>query len=182
MAKVIKDARMRLRLPECNPSSDKLNAVFELDTDIADILPYLNSVLKGFQYNDKEKILVLKKSGRLITIRPREVAITKVQDEGEAKEIFEEIKSVIEETYEERETITPSYAAPPLPTSKDILDLLPKTDCKGCGKQSCRAFAWDLYLRFVNDEPLDPSKCPHLLTPEFGSNYERLRKILGLEG
>jgi ArsR family metal-binding transcriptional regulator len=182
MAKVIENVRMRLKLPECNPSSERLNAVFELDEDIGDILPYLNSVLKGFQYNDKEKILVIKKFGRLITIRPKEIAITKLQDEEEAKRIFEEIKSVIEETYEKKEDITPSYTTPPLPTSKDILDLLPKKDCKECGKPSCRAFAWELYIGFINDEPIDLGKCPYLVSPEFNSNYENLRKILCLEG
>lgn len=35
MAQVIKNVRVRLKLPECKPSAEKLNVIFEFDEDIA---------------------------------------------------------------------------------------------------------------------------------------------------
>lgn len=182
MAQVIENVRVRLKLPECNPSAQTLNAIFSFDGSIAEILPYLNTVLKGFQYNDKEKILVIKRLGRLITIREKEIAITKVKDEKEAYEIFDELRDTIKEVFQSKSKIVPSYTTPKLPSANEILDFLPKKDCKECGKRSCRVFAWDVYLRFINGEPLALERCPHLLSEDEKDNYLRLKTILFEEG
>lgn len=181
MAEVIENVRLTLKHPECNFSSETLNAIFEFDSDIGEILPYLNTVLGGFEYNHNEKILVVKKEGRMLTIRPKMIAITKVKDRSEAEAVLEEIKSIIKEVYAKKNSILPSYSTPPVPKSGEILNLLPKKDCKECGKPSCRAFAWDLYFRFVNNMPVEIEKCPYVLEEGMKNNYLRLKEILRLK-
>ena len=82
-------------LSDCNPSSQKVNAIADLSEDISEVLPYLNTVLKGIQYNETENILVVKKIGRLITFRPRQIALTKLEDESEARIVMEELKQIL---------------------------------------------------------------------------------------
>src|SRR4030066_2151195 len=94
---------LRIVLAKCNPSSEKVNGLVELSEDISGVLPYLNTVLKGFQYSDGEKILTVKRKGHLITFRPRQIAITKLEDEREAREVGEELKQIVNETYQNRE-------------------------------------------------------------------------------
>ncbi len=163
---------LRIVLAECNPSSEKVNALVELSEDISEVLPYLNTVLKGFQYSDDEKILTVKKKGRLITFRPQQIAITKLEDEKEAREVMEELKQVVNETYENKNHIKPTYTSKSVPRPTDIFKLLPGKNCKECGVPTCFAFAFKL----TNNE-LEWKQCPLLLTEEFKAKGLKLSEI-----
>jgi hypothetical protein len=45
----ISDYIIMLVLPDCNPSSQKVNALVDLFEDFSEVLPYLNTVMKGLQ-------------------------------------------------------------------------------------------------------------------------------------
>src|SRR4030043_1355476 len=106
---------LRIVLSDCNPSSQKVNAIADLSEDISDVLPYLNTVLKGLHYNEDGKILTVKRGGRVITFRPRQIAITKLEDENEALSVMEELKQILNETYERRDQIKPTSTSRPKP-------------------------------------------------------------------
>jgi ArsR family metal-binding transcriptional regulator len=164
---------LNIVLSECNPSSQKVNAIADLSEDISEVLPYLNTVLKGLQYHHEDKFLTVKRKGHVITFWPKQIAITKLEDEKEAKEVMEELKQILNETYEKRDQIKPGYTSRPIPRPLDIFKLLPGKNCKECGDPTCMAFA----LKLVNDE-VEWKKCPLLLTKEFESNRFKLVEIL----
>src|SRR5450756_1897207 len=95
----LSDYTFRLVLPDCNPSSLKVNALVDLSEDISEVLPYLNTVLKGLQYDQDENVLTVKREGRLITFRSRQIAVAKLEDENEARSVIEELKEIVNETY-----------------------------------------------------------------------------------
>jgi len=161
--------KLRLVLPECNFSAEKVNAIVTLSEDISEILPYLHAVLKGLHYIDKNKILTVKREGHLITFRPREIAITKLADENEAKAVMEELKQIINETYKNRDKIEPDYTTAKELKSSDVLKLLPGTNCKECGERTCFSFAFKLIRHEI-----EISKCK----PLFSEGYEEKRKVL----
>jgi len=163
---------LKIVLSECNPSSLKVNAIADLSEDIGEILPYLNTALKGLQYYAEEKILTVKKEGRLISFRPRQIALTKLEDENEATVVMEELKRIVNETYANRDHIKPTYTSRPMPRPLDIFKLLPGKNCKECGEATCMAFA----LKLINDE-LEWKQCPLLLTKEFEANRQKLVQI-----
>ena len=156
---LLNEYRLRIVLPECNFSAEKVNAIVTLSEDISEVLPYLNTVLKGLHYIDKNKILTVKRGGHLITFRPREIAITKLEDEKEAKEVMEELKQIINDTYQNRDKIEPDYAMAKEIKSSDILKLLPGTNCKECGERSCFSFSFKLIRHEV-----EISKCTPLFS------------------
>jgi len=166
---LLNDYQLRIVLPECDFSAETVNAIVALSEDISEVIPYLNTVLKGFQYSDDEKILTVKRKGRLITFRPQQIAITKLEDEKEAKEVMEELKQVVNETYENKNHIKPTYTSKSVPRPTDIFKLLPGKNCKECGVPTCFAFAFKL----TNNE-LEWKQCPLLLTEEFEANRLRL--------
>jgi ArsR family metal-binding transcriptional regulator len=163
---------LRIVLSECNPSSQKVNALADLSEDISEVLPYLNTVFKGLQYDGEEKILAVKRGGRLITFRPQQITLTKLEDEKEARDIMEELKQIINETYVNRDRIKPTYTSRPIPRPLEIFKLLPGKNCKECGEPTCMAFA----LKLVNDE-VDWKQCPLLLEKEFEANRLKLTEI-----
>jgi ArsR family metal-binding transcriptional regulator len=172
---LVKNYKMRIVLSDCNPSSQKVNALADLSEDISEVLPYLNTVLKGLQYYAEEKILTVKKAGRLITFRPRQIAITKLEDENEAKLVLEELIKILNKTYDNKDQIKPTYTSRPIPRPLDVFKLLPGRNCKECGEPTCMAFA----LKLVNDE-LHWRKCPLLLAEEFEINRQKLIEATGL--
>jgi ArsR family metal-binding transcriptional regulator len=169
---LLQNYTLRVVLAECNPSSEKVNALVELPEDISEVLPYLNTILKGFQYSDDEKILTVKRKGRLITFRRQQIAITKLEDKKEAREVMEELKQIVNETYVNRGQIKPSYTSIPIPKPTEIFKLLPGKNCKECGVPTCFAFAFKL----TNNE-LEWEQCPFLLTEEFDANRLKLSEI-----
>ncbi len=143
----VKDYELRLILPDCDFSSEKVNAIVTLPQDISEVFPYLNRLFRGLHYIHDKKVLTINICNRLVTLRPKEIAIPKLSDEKEAKELAEEIIRIINETYENRDKIEPDYTTPKELKSSDITKLLPNTNCKECGERTCFAFAYKLLRR-----------------------------------
>lgn len=160
---LLRDYQLRIVLPECNFSAEKVNAIVKLSDDISEVLPYLNRTLKGIHYIDQSKILTIKMKGHLVTFRPKEIAITKLEDEKEAIQMMEELKRIINETYQNRNKIEPDYTTAKELKSADVIKFLPGTNCKECGERTCFAFAYKL-LR----HEAEISKCQ----PLFSQKYE----------
>lgn len=166
---LLRDYQLRIVLPECNFSAEKVNAIVTLSEDISEILPYLNRTLKGIHYIDESKILTIKMEGHLVTFRPKEIAITKLEDEKEARQVMEELKRIINETYQNRNQIEPDYTTAKKLKSADVLKFLPGTNCKECGERTCFAFAYKLLRHEIKI-----GKC----SPLFSEKYEEKRKYL----
>jgi ArsR family metal-binding transcriptional regulator len=94
---------------------------------------------------------------RLITIYPQMIAINIVKDEEEAEDILAWLRQVIDDTWEQRETITPSFEVPAKPRIMEILKLLPKTNCRACGEPTCLVFATKM-----SHGEAEPQGCPGL--------------------
>lgn len=133
--------RKEIFRPECNPQFQSLHCIAYLDEDIVAVLPYLNAVLGGHQYLKEPPSLTLKTHGKLITLHPQEIAINALKDEGEADKILQWLKQEINETWEKRDAIVPSFETPAQPRIFDILKLLPKTNCGECDQPTCTVFA-----------------------------------------
>jgi ArsR family metal-binding transcriptional regulator len=143
--------------PECNPSFQSLHCIAHFDQDITGALPYLNATLGGFEYLKDPPAVTFRIQGKLITVHPREIAVNALQDEDEADKILEWLKREINDAWEKRDKITPSYEGTPIPKILEILKLLPKTNCRECGQPTCMVFA-TLATQGVKDE----GDCPAL--------------------
>lgn len=124
-----------------NPTALHLRCFVYFEENISDVLPYLNTVLKGHQYSKDPPSLTLKYNGKLITLYPREIHINIIQDEDEAKKIIGWLREKINKIRTRREEIRPSFESPQLPGILNILKLLPRTNCKECGDPTCMVFA-----------------------------------------
>jgi len=133
--------RKEIFRPECNPHFQTLHCIAHLQEDIGEALPHLNTVLGGFAYTNDPPSLTLKVYGKLITIHPREIAINALKDEIEADKILEWLKQEINDVWNKRGEIKPSYESEPRPGILKILKLLPRTNCGECKEPTCMVFA-----------------------------------------
>jgi len=138
---LLKGYRKEIFRPECNPSFQSVHCIAHLDEDVGAVLPYLNTVLGGFQYFEIPPLVMFKVHGKLIKVGPREIAVNALNDEAEADKILEWLKREINEAWEKHEEITPSFKSVSQPQILEILKLLPKTNCGECGYPTCMVFA-----------------------------------------
>lgn len=124
-----------------NPSARHLRCFAYLDEDISGVLPFLNTVVKGFRFSRQPPSLTLKLPGKLVTLTAHEIAINMVQDQDEADGILTWLKEEINAAWDRREAIEPTFEAATAPRVLDILKLLPKTNCRACGQPTCMVFA-----------------------------------------
>ena len=141
--------------PECNPRFESVHCIAHLDQDISEVLPYLNAVLGGFDYLKDPPAVIFRSQGKLITVHGNKIAINALKDEAEADKILNWLKRKINEAWENRDSIEPSYDGAPKPKLIEILKLLPRTNCRECGKPTCMVFAARMAEGVVG-----PDDCP----------------------
>jgi ArsR family metal-binding transcriptional regulator len=155
-----------------HPQARHLRCFAYFEEDIGAILPHLNAVLHGYQFSPEPPMLTVKYQAgqaRLITIYPQMIAINIVQDQQEAGDILEWLRQVINDTWDRRREIQPRFDVPARPRILDILRLLPKTNCRGCGLSTCMVFAAQ-----VSEGLKGPGDCPSLA----GQEREKLLEYL----
>jgi ArsR family metal-binding transcriptional regulator len=162
--------RKEIIRPECRPEAQSVQCIAYLDQDIAEVIPYLNAVLGGFQYIKDPPSVSFKVHGKLIAVHPGKICVNALRDETEGNKIIEWLKREINDAWERREEIEPRFEGAPKPKVVEILKLLPKTNCRECGQPTCMVFATQ-----VADGGKEAEDCP-LLTAEHG---RKLKDYIG---
>jgi len=151
-----------------------------LSDDVGEVLPYLNAQLKNATYNAKTQSLTFRfKEGQMfVTIFPSAINLAQVPTKEDGERALNELQELINETWKRRNTITPLYEKSEL-KAREVLDLLPNTNCRECGLPTCFAFA----MAIVKGQK-HPKDCPPLNKLEFAEEKDALLTLLqnvGLE-
>ena len=96
--------------------------------------------------------------GKIITVHPREIAVNALRDEEEADKILQWLQREINEAWEKREEIKPSYKGAAKPRVLEILKCLPRTNCRDCGQPTCMVFS-----TLLSQGVKAPEDCPALI-------------------
>ena len=154
---------------KCDPEAKGVHCFAHLNDDVAEVLPFLNTVLGGSVYTKDPPSLMFKNYGKLITIHPLKIAVNALKDKEEAEKIVAWLQREINETWEKRTEIEPSTESMRQPVLMEILKLLPKTNCKQCNEPTCMVFAVK-----VIEGSKDQNDCP----PLEAQNKAALQKYL----
>jgi ArsR family metal-binding transcriptional regulator len=157
--------------PPCEPGAERFAARARLNTDISEVLPYLNATLHGAFYHPGANALTWKKGGHNIAFHAYEIATSNVEDREGAEKEIKALIELVNHTWERRAEITPDTKTRQRPTPMVVYKLLPNTNCKQCGEQSCYSFA--LKLTALQKKIAD---CPLLF------DQANAEKRLALEG
>jgi ArsR family metal-binding transcriptional regulator len=128
----------------------------KLSKDVSEILPYINAVMNDAMYNKNSDALSFKQGFTVITIKNNTLSVCKALNETHAYEIIDMIKSLVNNTYCQKQNITPLYDMRLRPKPLDVYKYLPKTNCKLCGEFTCIAFASKLILGQKNLKQCSP--------------------------
>lgn len=166
---LLESYRLEIFNSACNPGAMAVHCHAHLEQDVSLALPFLNTVLGGFEYVQEPPSVTFKAHGKLITVHGRKIAVNALKDEAEARKIVEWLKREINEAWENREGIVPSSKSTPRPQIIEILKLLPKTSCRKCGELTCMVFA-----ARVAEGAKDIEACPEL----DGARREKLQAYM----
>lgn len=125
----------------CRPEAQTLHCIARLDQPVGKVIPYLNAVLGGYTYIREPPSVTFRSQGKLISVHNDHIAINALRDAEEADKILQWLQREINDAWERRDEITPSFQAAPRPQVIEIVRLLPKTNCKKCGLSTCMVFA-----------------------------------------
>jgi ArsR family metal-binding transcriptional regulator len=162
---LLKSYRLDIFNNECMPSAMSVQCIAHLEQDVSAALPYLNTVLGGFEYIEHPPSVTFKVHGKLITVHGGKIAANAMKNEEEARKIIEWLKREINDAWENRDRIPPSTKGAPRPKIIEILKHLPKTNCGECGDPTCMVFATYLAegVKSVSDCPkIDKENKTHL--------------------
>ena len=146
--------------PECNPNFESVHCIAHLESDISEVLPYLKAALGGSTYTQDPPSVTFKVHGKLISVHSQEIAINALKDEEEAEKILRWLTQEVNDAWENRERIKPSFQGISKPQVLEILKLLPKNNCRQCGQTTCMVFS-----HLVADGVKGPKDCPGLSNP-----------------
>jgi ArsR family metal-binding transcriptional regulator len=157
-------------IPEAQGSVYSAKAHFS--SDVSEVMPYLNAVIERAKYGAASRSLIWKEGDRIYALRPDELAVSSILDMKQAREVIAKSVAMINQAWEKREEITPSYEERTQPAALEVFKLLPRTNCGGCGLASCMAFAVQLATGDSNIEDCPPLKEEN--------NAETVEKLKGL--
>jgi ArsR family metal-binding transcriptional regulator len=137
--------------------------------DLSPALPYLNAVLPKAVYHHAALALTFAEEYRTICLQPHLITGAKADDVEDARRLLDWLKALINETWERRDGIVPSYERRERLTPLPLFKLLPKGDCGACGLPTCLAFAVELAA-----ERVSVLRC----APLFDAAHQGQRRIL----
>ena len=139
---LLKGYTTEISRPECNPGFQTVGCTAHLNQDISEVLPYLNAELGGYEYFKDPPAVTFRLQGKIIVLHGLKITINVLKDEEEAEKILQWLMREVNDIWERRDEIVPSYEGAPKPNILQILKHLPGlSGCRRCGQPTCMVFA-----------------------------------------
>jgi len=157
----------------CMADEKKIRLIAYFDHDITEILPYLNAVIKSASYNKNAPTITFTKERRIINLYNIKITVAKADDIIDAWRILDDVRLMINRTYENRSNIKPSYEEKVRVTALQIYGWLPKSNCRACGEATCLAFA----VKLLRGEQQLSHCAPFSVEPKFIENRKIMQEM-----
>ena len=154
----------------CLAEEHLFKAITMSSVSLTDLLPYLNAVVDRPNYQPNSNSLMFKNGVIGFILQDTSINITRFANMTELYEILDWIKDLINDVYESRFEIEPSYRVRKIVPVLKIYSLLPKKNCNECGEPTCMAFAAKL-----NKLDAEVDDCPLFEKSEFSDLRLRLK-------
>jgi ArsR family metal-binding transcriptional regulator len=119
-------------------------AIAHLSIDISPVLPYLNATLHNGTYLPDAPAFSWREDSHHIGFWPHRIAIDHLESRPEAERWIEKLVKMVNDVWEKRDSIQPDITQRENLQPLELFRLLPKTNCKECGENTCFNFALKL--------------------------------------
>jgi ArsR family metal-binding transcriptional regulator len=125
----------------CLAEPDRVIVSGKPNRSLDEVLPYLAALPDVLGFNPETGTLTFRRPRGFITLYSQRIVITQVKDESEGIDLLNTLAEAINATWENRHQITPVTSRKKPAGHLEIYKLLPGTNCKTCGEETCLAFA-----------------------------------------
>lgn len=154
---LLKTYSLEIFKSKCQSDAMGVHCFAHLGQDVSEAIPYLNSVLGGFEYLSDPPAVTFKSYGKLISVHGKKIAVNALTSAEEAEKIIAWLKDEINTVWEQKDEIEPCYTGMPRLGIMEILKLLPKTNCRECNEPTCMVFA-----TMIAEGAKGPNDCPQI--------------------
>jgi len=120
----------------------RMGAHFKLDNDVTTLFPYINATVKDAKFYEDPEYIQFVMDDILCTLYPMEAMAVPFADSDHALGFVIRFIDFLNHLHAKKDSLEPNYNKVKPPVSAiDIYKLLPQTNCKECGYQTCIAFA-----------------------------------------
>ena len=148
-------------------------AIVTFDSDLSPVLPYLNATLSNAVYSPHRPALAWVYEDHKVGFWPDRIAIDHLHSKDEVYSVVQSLVELVNDTWRLRHEIEPMHAARKVLKPLEIHALLPQTNCKACGEDTCFNFALKLVAQQV-----DLGACKPLI--EEGQYVDMRNRIVAL--
>lgn len=159
-------------LAPCVADRTKIRLIAHLSGDLTEAFPYLNAEMQEASYNAKAQTFTFLDRYRMVSLYPRRIAVAKADEIVDAWRTLEFIRRRVNDVWERRSQIEPSYEMRARPPALEIFKRLPQTNCKACGEKTCLAFAL-----WVHSGEVPVKRCEPVFAGEFSHLKDALVEV-----
>ncbi len=129
----------------CLAEPGKIIVVAQPMRNLDGVLPLVAAVVPNvISFNPAVGTLTLRRQPGFIMFYPDKVMISQVKDALEGVDLLSSLRDLLNQCWEQRDTIQPVTAAHRVLRPLDVWTLLPQSNCKQCSEATCMAFAFGL--------------------------------------
>ncbi len=141
---LIESYKLEITISTHDTEEFEYEAIAHLEVDIRDVLPYLNATLSRGIYKPGRPSLAWHKDGHNIAFWPDRIAAEGLESRDQAKEFIDSLVELVNQTWERRGEIEPDATTHERRQPLELFRLLPQTNCRRCGEETCFAFSLKL--------------------------------------
>lgn len=119
-------------------------AIAHLSVDISPVLPYLNATLSRGIYVPERPSLAWRHDEHNIGFWPNRIAADGLESREQATEVIEQLVDLVNRTWDRRDELEPDTTTHKRLQPLELYHLLPRTNCRACGEDTCFNFALKL--------------------------------------
>ncbi len=150
-------------LAPCMADITKIRLIANLSGNFTEVFPYLNTEMPQGMYNKEVPLFTFMDTYRMVSLYSKRITIAKADDIIDAWRLLEKIRCLVNDVWQRKDSIQPSYEMKRKPPALEIYKRLPGLSCKQCGEKTCMAFALRLWSGEIN-----PLLCKPIFEGEYG--------------
>jgi len=153
---LIESYDLQIEMADHSAEVFEYEAIAHLTVDIRKVLPYLNATFKNGTYFSDGPVFSWRLDDHKIGFWHDRIAADHLETREQAKEVIDHLVELVNDVWARRSEIEPDTITHENLQPLELFRLLPKTNCKTCGENTCFNFALKLAAGMVELRQCSP--------------------------
>jgi ArsR family metal-binding transcriptional regulator len=153
---LIDSYELQIEISKHSVDAFEYEATAHFGVDIGPVMPYLNATLARAVYVPHTPALSWRYEGHNIGFWPNRIAVDHSENREQAEEMLARLVKLVNDTWVRRDQIRPDATTHQRLQPLELYHLLPQTNCKKCGEETCFNFALKLVTAQAKIESCTP--------------------------